>query len=166
MATRFVVGKIHLRLWARQRYERFGESWSYQHDGRYVHHLDSILFERIVASIDCWYRWCHRIYCGGVRCTNCSSLIFFSENRRGYHIRHHVGWSWEDNWPDSRRYQPTWLAPAQGRQARYICAGLCCDLPIFLDRLSHKGTIGRAVHQRRGYGYRLIREMLWLTKII
>ena len=34
---------------------------------------DSILFERIVASIDCWYRWCNRIYCGGVRCTNCSS---------------------------------------------------------------------------------------------
>ena len=36
------------------------------------------------------------------------------------------------------------------REMALCCSGLCCDLPISLERLSHKGTIGRAVHQRRG----------------
>ena len=44
----------------------------------------------------------------------------------------------------------TYAIMSDGHGRTLCCSGLCCDLPISLERLSHKGTIGRAVHQRRG----------------
>jgi len=54
-------------------------------------------------------------------------------NRGSDNICHYVGWSWEDNRPDSRRNQPQRLAYPQGRKASYQCPSLCGNLPLSLN---------------------------------
>ena len=86
--------------------------------------LDDFLKKKThaIAHVKIFYYLCTR-----------KRTAMINEDRGSDNICHYVGWSWEDNRPDSRRNQPQRLAYPQGRQACYQCPSLCGNLPLSIN---------------------------------